>query len=117
MVLAHFVEVGLPLCFEVRFTPSRKSFRDRAGRELQVYLQSQEKSEGTLCVFVCARLESWPLNWYGHRRFYPRRAAPALPECAGSRHGRRVAPAQRPLRRSVASSTGWGSPARREARS
>lgn len=51
MVVVHFAELGLLLCFEVRFTPSIKSLCDRPGRDLQLYLESPGKSEGLLSVF------------------------------------------------------------------
>ena len=49
MVLAHFREVGLLLCFDLRFVPSTESLCDRLGRDLQVYLESLGKVSKDYC--------------------------------------------------------------------
>ena len=55
MVLAHFREVGLPLCFDARFVPSTESLCDRLGRDLQVYLENLGKVPKDCYLFVSVR--------------------------------------------------------------
>ena len=59
MVLAHFREVGLLLCFDARFVPSTESLCDRLGRDLQVYLESLGKLPKDCYLYVSARRNSF----------------------------------------------------------